>query len=83
MEKYLIIDYQLAPNAEGDPVLDSLSTVILNPINPELNDSISYTDLQSTQSFEKMLVSLIQSIFTETLKFVNICLVSPSVALFT
>jgi hypothetical protein len=59
MEKYLIIDYQLASNSEGIFFLDSLSTILLNPANPGSSEPNHYLELHDRQHFEAMLLSLI------------------------
>lgn len=83
MEKYLIIDYALTTTPDGHPALHSLTASLLNPVLPDPQAPLCFEALQEGQAFQDMLLALIQTIFTESLKLANICLLAPRVSFFT
>lgn len=83
MEKYLLIDYQLAPNAEGNFVLESLATILFAPLHPTQGEVNSFTELKDTDNFQSMIVTILRTVFDESLKFMNLCLVAPTSSFFT
>lgn len=83
MEKYLLIDYQLAPNPEGNLALEEVRTFLFAPLQPHQGEAITYDELKDLDNFQRMIVAIVKAVFDESLKFMNLCLVAPTASFFS
>lgn len=83
MEKYILFDYSLLLDDEGEECIDSVIVAIIDPEDSQQNEEVEHRQIQKKDNFQKLIVDLLTFINEEAVKFNNVLLVAPSTKFFT